>query len=203
VDPHRPAEQVWVVLLLRQVVADLVHQLRRLAERLVERLGDLAADQQPVRDRVVAAGGHRVLVRTPIPRLGLEVTEVHLALLERELLLRDGEEVLREAVAEATRTGVEHHPQPLAVRLQLDEVIAAAQAAELVLAAPRARVLGDVPGVVDRDAVALRGARSPGSARPTASGRASPRRGPRAASRAARSPSRARGWPGPGRRRSA
>jgi hypothetical protein len=39
--------------------------------------------------------------------------------------------------------------------LQLDEVVAATQTAELLLAAPALRVLGDVPAVVDGNAVAF------------------------------------------------
>jgi hypothetical protein len=68
------------------------------------------------------------------------------------------EVVLRQPMAEATRARVVHDPEPLAVVLQLDEVIAAAQAAELLLAAPGARALRHLPVVVHRDAVALRGA---------------------------------------------
>jgi hypothetical protein len=58
-------------------------------------------------------------------------------------------------VAEAPGAGVEHHPEPLPVVLQLDEMVAAAQAAKLVLAAPGPGVPGDVPVVVHRDAVPL------------------------------------------------
>jgi hypothetical protein len=50
---------------------------------------------------------------------------------------------------------VEHDPEPFAVVLQLDEVVAAAKTAELRLASPGGRVLRDVPVVVDGDAVAL------------------------------------------------
>ena len=91
-------------------------------------------------------------------RVGREVPEVHLPALQPQLLLRLLEVVRGQAVAEAARAGVEHHPEALAVVLQLDEVVAAAQAAELVLPAPGPRVLRDVPVVLDRDAVALRGA---------------------------------------------
>src|SRR5206468_3642903 len=50
------------LLLLRQVVADLVDQLRLLAERLFERVPDSLPDQQAVGNGEVGSGGDRVLV---------------------------------------------------------------------------------------------------------------------------------------------
>src|SRR5207247_9206926 len=70
-------------------------------------------------------------------------------------LARRREVVRGQAVADAARSRVVHDPEPLAVVLQLDEVVAAAQAPELGLAPPGPRVLRDVPPVLDGDAVAL------------------------------------------------
>ena len=90
--------------------------------------------------------------------------------------MRPLEVVRGEAVPEAARAGVEHDPEPLAVVLQLDEVVAAAEAAELVLPAPGARVLRGCPSPRRRGcgraprcrgarpAPPRRRARSPGSA---------------------------------------
>src|SRR5207247_4663032 len=120
------------------------------------------ADHQAVHDREVSARGHRVAIGAPVLGAWGEVAEVHLPPLQAQLVHRALEEVRGQAVPEAAGAGVEHDPEPGAAVLQLDEVIAATQAAELVLPAPGARVPGDVPALVHGDAIALR--RAPAAA---------------------------------------
>ena len=154
------AEEVGVVLLLHEVVADLVDQLRPAAERLREGARHRAADEQAVGDGdSCRPRPPRSCTRASGATRGVKYPRSIWPRLRPSSSARLLEVVRGQAVAEAARAGVEHHPQVLAVVLQLDEVVAAAQAAELALAAPGARVPRDVPVVVHRDAVPLGGAR--------------------------------------------
>src|SRR5688500_15574786 len=75
VNPH--VAELRVPLLLHEVVADLVDQLKLLSEDLAEGLRHLLEDDEPVQDGVVAPGRHRVQVVAVVPRLGREVAEVY------------------------------------------------------------------------------------------------------------------------------
>ncbi len=105
-------------------------------------------------------GRHRVQVVAVVLRLGHEVAEVDVFEKLRVLLARQLEVVGREPVAEAARAGVNLHEERsrLTAPLQLDEVVAAAEAAHLVAPAlgPPLAAVGNPPVVVHGDAVALR-----------------------------------------------
>src|SRR5205823_14218907 len=121
-------------------------------EDRVEGHGNLLEHGQSVHDGEVSARRHSVEIVSIVRRLRREVAEVeHLD--GRVLLFGQTEIVGRQAMAEAAATGVHLHIERVSaqVSLELDEVVAAAQRAELGDAALRTALSapGWLPRVVD------------------------------------------------------
>src|SRR6185295_17724826 len=90
-------------------------------------------DDQPVYDREVPSGGHRVQVLAIVIRLRREVPEIEIRDYVGLLRASKIEIVSRKSVAPTSRTRVRLHKQRarLFTSLQLDEVIASSERAEL------------------------------------------------------------------------
>ena len=140
------------MLPLHEVVADLVNQRKGFAKDILERHGDLLEHGEPVHDGEVSARRDSVQIVAVMRRLGREVAEIE-RLDGGIFLLGLPEIVRRQPVPEAAAARVQLHVERVAadIALQLDEVVATAQRAELgnaalgaSLAAPRR-----LPGVID------------------------------------------------------
>src|SRR2546421_348130 len=156
VDVH-PAE-VGVRLALDQVVTDLVDEAQRTLEDLLEGQSDLLEHGEAVDDGEVRAGGDGIEVVAVMPGVGREIAEIE-GLDGRVLDSGEVEVIGRQPVAEAPAAGVHLDVKRVSgeVLLQLDEVVAAAEGAQLRHApfgTPSASP-GRQPVVGDRDHVAL------------------------------------------------
>ncbi len=165
-----------VTFRLGDVVRHVVHQrhaepLSRPAEKLRERLTNQVHEQLPVSPGEVGRRPHRPEVPPTLGRIDrgadeLSVRKVDAVLLRRVAKLLDG--VLADLVAEASRPRMDHHAdaalrqaqhrsrllvEHLVDDLHLDEVVAAAQRAALVLAS-LVRTVGHAVGVGSLDAPA-------------------------------------------------
>src|SRR5439155_7461106 len=151
--------ELRMMLALDQVVADFVDKRQRPAEDLLEGQRDLLEHGQAVDDGEVSARRHRVEIVSIVRRLRREVAKVE-RLDGRVLFFRQTEIVRRQPMAEAAATGVHLHIERVStqVSLELDEVVAAAQCAELGDAALRTTLPAPwwLPRVVDGKTVTLR-----------------------------------------------
>ena len=120
-------------LLLHEVVRDLVEHFARRGEDVLERLLHAAHDDVPVRDGVVRGRVVMGPVLAPERLVGAQPRFLA-AVLRQAAQLRAGVEVVvRRLPAVAAAAAVDHDPHRavVAVDLHLDEVIAAADGAEL------------------------------------------------------------------------
>ena len=136
----------------------LVDELEIGLEHLPKSLGDGLEQDNLIDDREVSPGGHGVLVGAMMggrrqKRAQILLSQVGL------LVLGQREIVVGQAVSEAAAARVDLDEERLGLfaTLQLDEVVAAAERAELIEPAlrPPGPAKGDLPIVVDGDALTL------------------------------------------------
>ena len=176
-------------LLLHEVVRDLVEHLARREEHVLERLLHAAHDHVAIRDGVVRG---RVVMRPVLApeRLVGAQPRFLAAILRQAAQLGAGiEVVIRRLPAVAAAAAMDHHPDRavVAVDLHLDEVIAAADRAELRqrLVARAADAIGIERRLVDRRCTGARRDRRRRRALARRSGRSPRRRSRRSAACAA------------------
>jgi len=151
---HPNVAELGMPLELDQIVADLVHEIGRRAEHRFECQRDLLDDDQPIDDCKIPAGRDGVEIASIKARIRRKIAEVQVLDCVRLFSAREIEIIRRQAVPEPTAAGMYLYEQRLGLfaALQLNEMIAAPEAAELPDAAFRfsAPGPGRLPSIVDR-----------------------------------------------------
>ena len=121
--PH--VAKFGVPLLLHQVVADLVNQLKFCAENFLESLRHLFKENQAIDNGKISTRRYGIQIATIMLRFRREITEVYIADNIRLFRLRHIEIIGRQPVSPAARPGMRLYKQRPGFfgALQLDKVV--------------------------------------------------------------------------------
>ena len=151
---HPYLAELWMPFALHQIVADLINQLKVCFENFTECFSRLLKNNQPVEDRIVAARCDRIEVIFVMTRVRREVTEVNVRDRFGAFIARHLEIVRRQPVTKAAASRMHLNEERAGIfgALQLDKVIAAAEAPQLIEPAfgPTLAAPGNLPIIINR-----------------------------------------------------